>query len=111
MEKANAETTSDVSPACVLVSETVLTRPEPYDVTGNIIAYEQGELTEAGIVELFQELVNTGLAWQLQGSYGRMAAQLLEAGWITRPGQASKPNCRTCAKLKPGYYCGKPECI
>lgn len=57
---------------------------KPYDVTGNIIAFEQGELDREGVIELFQHLVNTGLAWQLQGSYGRMAADLIEAGEISR---------------------------
>jgi hypothetical protein len=46
-----------------------------------IIAFEQGELDEDGIIELFQELIDSGLAWQLQGSYGRMARSLIEAGY------------------------------
>ena len=45
-----------------------------------IIAYEQGELDEDATVELFQSLINSGLAWQLQGHYGRTAARLIEAG-------------------------------
>lgn len=45
-----------------------------------IIAYENGELDEDETIELFQELVNTGLAWQLQGSYGRTAQRLIESG-------------------------------
>ncbi|MBU0959757.1 MAG: hypothetical protein KKB31_07460 [Nanoarchaeota archaeon] len=47
-----------------------------------IIAYECGDLNDQGIIELFQELVDTGLAWNLQGSYGRMAHAMLEAGVI-----------------------------
>jgi hypothetical protein len=47
-----------------------------------IIAFEQGELDEDGIIELFQQLVDSGLAWQLQGSYGRMAIALLSEGLI-----------------------------
>ena len=46
-----------------------------------IIAYEQGELDEEGILELFQELINSGLAWELQGSYGRTARALIDAGY------------------------------
>jgi hypothetical protein len=46
-----------------------------------IIAFEQGDLDEEGILELFQELIDSGLVWQLQGSYGRMARNLIEAGY------------------------------
>ncbi len=50
------------------------------DQVSKIIAFEQGELDEEGIIELFQELIDSGLAWKLQGSYGRMAARLIEVG-------------------------------
>ena len=50
-----------------------------------IIDYEAGELDEAEVVALFQDLVNSGAAWRLQGHYGRTAAALIEAGLVTRP--------------------------
>jgi hypothetical protein len=50
-----------------------------------IMAYEAGELDYDQMVDLFQELVTTGLAWQLQGHYGRTAQQLIEAGEIIAP--------------------------
>lgn len=53
-----------------------------YDYVGAIMAYEDGSLDEEGVLELFQYLVNTGLAWSLQGSYGRQAQGLLDAGLI-----------------------------
>lgn len=31
-------------------------------------------------IEAWQHLINTGLAWQLQGFFGRTATQLIEAG-------------------------------
>jgi hypothetical protein len=46
-----------------------------------IIAYEQGELDEEGIIDLFQELITSGMAWKLQGSYGRTAKALIDAGY------------------------------
>jgi hypothetical protein len=45
-----------------------------------IIAYEQGELEEDDVVQLFQELIDNGHAWTLQGHYGRTAVALIEAG-------------------------------
>jgi len=47
-----------------------------------IIDYENGNLTQIQVVSLFQELVNTGMAWELQGSYLRTAMDLLKSGLI-----------------------------
>lgn len=52
------------------------------DTLDKIMAYEEGELNDEEIIALFQELVRTGLVWQLQGSYGRMAKTLIERGLI-----------------------------
>ena len=38
--------------------------------------------TEEEVIEAWQHLVDTGLAWQLQGSFGRMAQQLIDKGVI-----------------------------
>ena len=54
------------------------------NLTSQIIAFETGELDHDGIIELFQHLVDTGLAWSLQGHYGRTAAALIEAGLVTK---------------------------
>jgi hypothetical protein len=54
------------------------------DLVAQIIDYENGGMTEEETISFFQELVNSGLAWQLQGSYGRMAAYLIEKGLVKR---------------------------
>ena len=36
-------------------------------------------------LDAWQYLVNTGIAFQLQGSYGRTAARLIEDGLINAP--------------------------
>ena len=53
------------------------------ELTERIVAYEQGELDEQQTIQLFQELVDSGMIMNLQGHYQRLAAQLLEAGLIT----------------------------
>jgi hypothetical protein len=50
-----------------------------------ILLYEDGALDEEETVELFQELVNSGLAWKLQGKYGRTASALITAGRVSYP--------------------------
>jgi hypothetical protein len=52
-----------------------------------IMAYENGECSEEQIAAGFQDLIDSGLAWQLQGSYGRMAKALIEAGECYSAGQ------------------------
>ena len=42
----------------------------------------EDELTEEIYLEAWQHLVNTGLAWSLQGWFGRMAATLIKEGVI-----------------------------
>ena len=48
-----------------------------------IINYEQGEMTKDELISFFQELINSGMAWTLQGHYGRTATALIDAGYCT----------------------------
>jgi hypothetical protein len=52
-----------------------------------IIRYEQGDMQEDEFIEFFQELIDTGHAWSLQGHYGRTASALIEDGLCTMPDQ------------------------
>lgn len=59
---------------------------DTYDLTSAIMDYEQGDLSESDTITLFQHLVDTGLAWQLQGVYGRTAAAMIKSGLIKGKG-------------------------
>jgi hypothetical protein len=50
-----------------------------------LIAYEEGQLTEDEELALFQYLVESGTCWHLEGHYQRVAATLIEAGLIKPP--------------------------
>ncbi len=54
------------------------------DQLDKMIAWEEGELDDDGTIELFQELIDNGMAWSLQGCYGRTASALIEAGYCHR---------------------------
>lgn len=45
-----------------------------------IIEYEAGALSEEEVIDGFQHLIDSGIVWSLQGSYGRTAATLIAAG-------------------------------
>ena len=53
-------------------------------LTDMIIKYEMGQLDDIEIISLFQELIDTGMAWRLQGHYGRTAKALIEAGYCNQ---------------------------
>lgn len=47
-----------------------------------MISYENGELDAEQTVELFQNLIDSGLIFNLQGHYMRIAKDLVDAGLI-----------------------------
>jgi len=53
----------------------------------DIIDYENGDMDWDRIVDMFQKLIDSGQAWTLQGSYGRMAQSLIDDGYCTYPEQ------------------------
>ena len=60
-----------------------------FDVGEFLVRFECDEdITTDEVIEGFQYLVTTGLAWSLQGTYGRTAVALIDAGLVTAPGEA-----------------------
>tara|TARA_Y100000034_G_scaffold132858_1_gene196865 strand:+ start:1200 stop:1394 length:195 start_codon:yes stop_codon:yes gene_type:complete len=51
-------------------------------LTSEIMDYESGEMDEEEVLDFFQKLVDTGLVWELQGSYQRTAINLIYSGDI-----------------------------
>jgi hypothetical protein len=47
---------------------------------------------EEQVIEAWQHLVDTGLAWQLQGWFGRTAVQLIKSGIVKQGGTNGNNN-------------------
>jgi polyhydroxyalkanoate synthesis regulator phasin len=50
------------------------------NLVDKIMDWESGEMDQEEAVAFFQELIDNGMAWTLQGCYGRNAQALIEAG-------------------------------
>lgn len=55
------------------------------DIATQIMAFEDGQLNNEQVFALFQFLLDSGMIHSLQGSYQRMAEDLILAGRIHRP--------------------------
>lgn len=51
-----------------------------------IMEYEAGDLNEEDTIILFSELIRSGMAWKLQGHYGRQAMWYIENEIISAEG-------------------------
>ncbi|WJN63160.1 hypothetical protein [Streptomyces phage phiScoe44] len=56
----------------------------------DLISYEEGMLDDAETLELFGKLVKSGMAWTLQGHYGRVAKDMIESGYLTEGGEVTE---------------------
>ena len=52
------------------------------DLVNKVVDWENGDMSEDDETQFFQELVDSGMAWTLQGMYGRRAMQLIEQGKV-----------------------------
>ena len=48
-----------------------------------------GKLNDVDCLELFSELIRSGMAWNLQGHYGRTATSYINEGYIDGDGDRS----------------------
>ena len=72
-------TTIDTTTTDTMLDDTTT---DTYPLLDKIIAFEDGTLPVDETAELFQYLVDTGMAWTLQGVYGRTACDLIDAGQV-----------------------------
>jgi len=54
------------------------------NVMDYILAYEEGSITDEYYIALFQYLLDSGMAWTLQGFYGRTTVDLLNTGYLIK---------------------------
>lgn len=50
------------------------------DIFDAIMDIECNDVTQERYIECYQYLIDSGVVWELQGSYGRMAMHLIEEG-------------------------------
>lgn len=51
----------------------------------HVLAFEDGTMEEGDIPVFFQQLIDSGMAWKLQGFYGRYASELIAMGICDPP--------------------------
>ena len=59
---------------------------DSYTACSIIEGFDGEPHTEKEVIEAVQSLIDSGLVWQLQGFYGRLAVQLIETGLCERKG-------------------------
>lgn len=58
--------------------------------TAAMIAEGVQEASDYEVVQAWAHLIKTGLAWTLQGWFGRTAQSFIDAGYITQSGEITK---------------------
>lgn len=76
-----------------------------YNAVGIAEGFIEAE-SEEQVIEAWQYLIDSGLAWKLQGWFGRTANQLIEEGYCSAP-QSSSASADTHLGAIPQnfYFC------
>ena len=56
--------------------------PKKKDIIDYIMDYESGDMSDLDTLKMFSELIKNGMAWTLQGHYGRTAKHLIENEYL-----------------------------
>jgi len=60
------------------------------DLVDDIMKWESGQMNDKEMITFFSKLIKSGMAWKLQGMYGRMAMGLINQGYIDNEGKINK---------------------
>ena len=60
--------------------------PKKKDIIDYIMDYEMDQLDDFNTLKLFSELIKNGMAWTLQGHYGRTAKHLIDNEYLLSNG-------------------------
>ena len=60
--------------------------PKKKDIIDYIIEYEEGYMSDLDTLKMFSELIKNGMAWSLQGHYGRTARNLIDNEYLLENG-------------------------
>ena len=69
------------------------------DLVDKIMEYEDGGMSKEDTIRFFQDLIDTGMAWTLQGHYGRTANALILAGHCKRKSRGEEAEREQQRKL------------
>lgn len=69
------------------MSDTGVARIEMSTIGNKLVDFELGLLDEDEELDLLQNLIDTSLAWRLNGYYGRTCARLIQEGILQAPGE------------------------
>ena len=56
------------------------------DIIDYIMDYEMGTMSNLDTLKMFSELIKNGMAWSLQGHYGRTANSLIDNEYLLANG-------------------------
>lgn len=60
--------------------------PKKKDIIDYIMDYEMGNMSDLDTLKMFSELIKNGMAWNLQGHYGRTAQTLIDNEYLLANG-------------------------
>ena len=60
------------------------------DIIDYIMDYEMDQLDDLTTLKLFSKLIKNGMAWSLQGHYGRTANKLIESEYLLANGDINE---------------------